>query len=123
MHNCVSIKYYIITVLYVGIDKMPIFSKKSDRRKADGDKKPQPPPLPPPPEAQKPRPQSTFPIPHRHELVFHCQLAHGSSTREIKDFASVKDLYSRVAKAFEIESEEVCTTTISHMNMPIVGVV
>ena len=87
---------------------MPLFSKKSDRRKAaDGDKKKPQQPLPPPPEAPKPRPQPTFPIPHRHELVFHCQLAHGSSTREIKDFASVKDLYTRVAKAFEIEPEEV----------------
>lgn len=84
---------------------MPIFSKKSERK----DEKQPLPTLPPPPEPQKPRPLPTYPIPHRHELTFHCQLAHGSSTREISDFASVKDLYSRVAEVFEIESEEVIT--------------
>ena len=84
---------------------MPIFSKKSER-KSEGERQPLP-TLPPPPELQKPRPLPTYPLPHRHELIFHCQLAHGSSTKEIKDFASVKDLYSRIAEVFEIGSDEV----------------
>lgn len=85
---------------------MPIFNKRSPWRRGDEEKNPLP-SLPPPPEPQKPRPTPTFPLPHRHELLFHCQLAHGSSTKDIKDFASVKDLYGRVAEAFEIDSEEV----------------
>ena len=85
---------------------MPIFNKRSPWRRGDEERNP-PPSLPPPPEPQKPRPTPTFPLPHRHELLFHCQLAHGSSTKDIKDFASVKDLYGRVAEAFEIDSDEV----------------
>lgn len=46
-------------------------------------------------------------VPSRHELVFHCQLAHGSATREIKDFSNVRDLYARIAEAFATASSEV----------------
>lgn len=63
--------------------------------------------LPPPPEPDKPAPLPTHPIPPRHELIFHCQLAHGSPTKQIKDFSNVKDLYARIADAFGIESGEV----------------
>lgn len=63
--------------------------------------------LPPPPESTKPHPLPTHPIPPRRELVFHCQLAHGSPTRDVKDFSNVKELYTKIAKAFEIEPSDV----------------
>lgn len=41
------------------------------------------------------------------DMVFHCQLAHGSPTRQIRDFTNVKQLYESIAKAFGIKTEEV----------------
>ena len=56
-----------------------------------------PPPAPP-----------TSTIPSRHELVFHTQLAHGSATKEVKDFSNVKELYAKIAVAFDIPTTDVC---------------
>ena len=47
----------------------------------------------------------------RQELVFHCQLAHGSPTREIKDFSNVKELYARIAASFGLSVDQVCIHT------------
>ena len=35
-------------------------------------------------------------------MVFHVQLAHGSPTRQVRDFTNVKQLYESIAKAFAL---------------------
>lgn len=68
------------------------------------------PPLPPPPDTNHPRPApGGGTATSRQELVFHCQLAHGSPTKEIKDFSNVKELYARIAAAFDLTPDQVCT--------------
>ena len=62
----------------------------------------QPPPPAPP----------TSSIPSRHELVFHTQLAHGSATKEVKDFSNVKELYAKIAVAFDIPTTDVCCNAV-----------
>lgn len=51
--------------------------------------------LPPPPAALRPR------------LVFHTQLAHGSPTGRIEGFTNVKELYGKIAEAFQLPAAEV----------------
>lgn len=46
-------------------------------------------------------------IPSRRELLFHCQLAHGSATRQIKDFTNVKELYQKIVDAFSLNQDDV----------------
>ena len=42
------------------------------------------------------------------ELEFKAQLAHdGSVTKKISDFANVKELYQRLAEAFNVQKSEV----------------
>lgn len=68
------------------------------------------PPLPPPPDTNHPRLAPAgggSAVPTRQELVFHCQLAHGSPTKDIKDFSNVRELYSRIAEAFNISTDQV----------------
>ena len=55
--------------------------------------------------AARPHPQSM--IPSRRELLFHCQLAHGSATKQVKDFSNVKELYLKIADAFELNKDDV----------------
>lgn len=43
------------------------------------------------------------------DMVFHCQLAHGSSTKQIRDFTNVKQLYESIAKAFGVPTGDVCS--------------
>ena len=44
------------------------------------------------------------------ELEFKAQLAHdGSVTKKISDFANVKELYQRLAEAFNVQKNEVKT--------------
>ena len=57
--------------------------------------------LPPPP------PPSKAVIPSRQELVFHTQLAHGSATKDVKDFSNVKELYAKIAVVFDIPTTDV----------------
>jgi hypothetical protein len=47
------------------------------------------------------------------DMVFHCQLAHGSPTRQVRDFTNVKQLYESIAKAFNIKSEEILYCTLN----------
>ncbi len=61
-------------------------------------KKDKPVPAPPPAAAA---PAEQF------DMVFHCQLAHGSPTRQIRDFANVKQLYEAIGKAFGIKATDV----------------
>lgn len=51
--------------------------------------------LPPPPANLRPK------------LVFHTQLAHGSPTGRIEGFSNVKELYGKIAEAFNISPPEV----------------
>uniref|UniRef100_A0A672MZA5 GIPC PDZ domain containing family, member 2 n=1 Tax=Sinocyclocheilus grahami TaxID=75366 RepID=A0A672MZA5_SINGR len=51
--------------------------------------------LPPPPASMRPK------------LVFHTQLAHGSPTGRIEGFSNVKELYSKIAEAFNLSPDEV----------------
>lgn len=51
--------------------------------------------LPPPPANLRPK------------LVFHTQLAHGSPTGRIEGFTNVKELYCKIAEAFNLNPLEV----------------
>ncbi|XP_053575397.1 PDZ domain-containing protein GIPC1 [Bombina bombina] len=68
---------------------------------------PLPPGLPPPATALRPR------------LVFHAQLAHGSPTGRIEGFSNVKELYGKIAEAFNIPVGEVmfCTLNTHRLDM------
>ena len=60
--------------------------------------------LPPPPANLRPK------------LVFHTQLAHGSPTGRIEGFSNVKELYGKIADAFNIAPPEVSTwMVVMHM--------
>lgn len=41
------------------------------------------------------------------QLVFHCQLAHGSPTGLITGFSSVRELYAKIAECYEFPVDEV----------------
>lgn len=43
------------------------------------------------------------------QLVFHCQLAHGSPTGLISGFGSVKELYQKIAECYDFPVDEVRT--------------
>ncbi|KAJ8270150.1 hypothetical protein GJAV_G00110910 [Gymnothorax javanicus] len=57
--------------------------------------------LPPPPANLRPK------------LVFHTQLAHGSPTGRIEGFTNVKELYSKIADAFNLSSTEILFCTLN----------
>jgi hypothetical protein len=46
-------------------------------------------------------------------MVFHCQLAHGSQTKQVRDFTNVKQLYESIAKAFGIATNEILYCTLN----------
>lgn len=51
----------------------------------------------------------------KNQLVFHCQLAHGSPTGLISGFSSVKELYQKIAECYEFPMDEVSQLrVISH---------
>ncbi|XP_015665417.1 PDZ domain-containing protein GIPC3 [Protobothrops mucrosquamatus] len=56
---------------------------------------------PPPPPRVRPR------------LIFHTQLAHGSSTAKIEGFTNVKELYAKIAEVFDISSTEILFCTLN----------
>ncbi|TMW40583.1 hypothetical protein DOY81_014337 [Sarcophaga bullata] len=47
------------------------------------------------------------------QLVFHCQLAHGSPTGLITGFASVRELYKKIAECYEIPADEILFCTLN----------
>jgi hypothetical protein len=47
------------------------------------------------------------------DMVFHCQLAHGSPTKQVKDFTNVKQLYESIANAFGIKSSDILYCTLN----------
>lgn len=57
--------------------------------------------LPPPPANLRPK------------LVFHTQLAHGSPTGRIEGFTNVKELYSKIAEAFNLIPDEILFCTLN----------
>lgn len=57
--------------------------------------------LPPPPANLRPK------------LVFHTQLAHGSPTGRIEGFTNVKELYSKIAEAFNLNPPEILFCTLN----------
>lgn len=58
-------------------------------------------PVPQAPSGAQAAPAETF------DMVFHCQLAHGSPTKQVRDFTNVKQLYESIAKAFSIPTSDV----------------
>ena len=55
------------------------------------------------------------------ELEFKAQLAHdGSVTKKISDFANVKELYQRLAEAFNVQKSEVSSEK-NHDIQPLTG--
>ncbi|XP_007567460.1 PDZ domain-containing protein GIPC2 isoform X2 [Poecilia formosa] len=57
--------------------------------------------LPPPPASLRPK------------LVFHTQLAHGSPTGRIEGFTNVKELYAKIAEAFNISPPDILFCTLN----------
>lgn len=47
------------------------------------------------------------------DMVFHCQLAHGSPTKQVSDFTNVKQLYEAIAKAFGLATSEILYCTLN----------
>lgn len=62
--------------------------------------------LSPPPPVPVPTPAVTDNTVTK-QLVFHCQLAHGSQTGFITGFSSVRELYQKIADYYEFPVEEV----------------
>ena len=52
-------------------------------------------------------PAGGAPAAEQFDMVFHVQLAHGSPTRQVRDFTNVKQLYESIAKAFGIATNDV----------------
>ncbi|KAH8369797.1 hypothetical protein KR093_001001 [Drosophila rubida] len=46
-------------------------------------------------------------------LIFHCQLAHGSPTGLITGFASVRELYKKIAECFDMSEDEILFCTLN----------
>ncbi|XP_027012555.1 PDZ domain-containing protein GIPC2 isoform X1 [Tachysurus fulvidraco] len=49
----------------------------------------------------------------RPKLVFHTQLAHGSPTGRIEGFSNVKELYAKIAEAFNLNTTEILFCTLN----------
>jgi hypothetical protein len=47
------------------------------------------------------------------DMVFNVQLAHGSPTRQVRDFTNVKQLYESIAKAFGIPTSDILYCTLN----------
>ena len=55
--------------------------------------------------AMKPHPPAV--MPSRKDLLFHSQLAHGSSIKVVNDFSNVKELYQKISEVFGLGPNEV----------------
>jgi hypothetical protein len=58
-------------------------------------------------------PQGAAAAAEQFDMVFHVQLAHGSPTRQVRDFTNVKQLYESIAKAFGIDTKEILYCTLN----------
>ena len=45
------------------------------------------------------------------EIRFDCQLAHGGPVCEVKNFRNIKELYSRMAEAIEVDVNKILFVT------------
>lgn len=52
-------------------------------------------------------------IANKPQLIFHCQLAHGSPTGLITGFSSVRELYKKIAECYDISEEEILFCTLN----------
>ncbi|XP_015826246.1 PDZ domain-containing protein GIPC3 [Nothobranchius furzeri] len=78
------------------------------RNQSQGCAEPTAPPLPPP--SPPPAGPPEYPRPR---LIFHTQLAHGSSTGRIHGFTNVKELYAKIAEVFNISPSEILFCTLN----------
>ena len=74
-----------------------------------------------PPQYQQQQPVADSNV-TRPQLIFHCQLAHGSPTGFITGFASVKELYQKIAEYFEFQPDEVSYLIIILLNYTFITV-
>jgi len=58
-------------------------------------------------------PAGGAPAAEQFDMVFHVQLAHGSPTRQVRDFTNVKQLYESIAKAFGIATSDILYCTLN----------
>lgn len=58
-------------------------------------------------EKKVPPPQIETSAVPKPQLIFHCQLAHGSPTGLITGFGSVKELYSKISECYDFPVDEV----------------
>nr|CAH7761376.1 unnamed protein product [Callosobruchus chinensis] len=49
----------------------------------------------------------------KNSLQFHCQLAHGSPTVFVSNFTSVRELYQKIAEAFDMSPSEILFCTLN----------
>lgn len=63
-----------------------------------------------------PQPQPAESNVSKPQLVFHCQLAHGSPTGLISGFASVKELYQKIAECYDFSVDEVSYFIYDHLS-------
>jgi len=64
-------------------------------------------------EKRVPQPQPSESNVSKPQLVFHCQLAHGSPTGLISGFASVKELYQKIAECYDFSVDEIIFCTLN----------
>lgn len=64
-------------------------------------------------ERRVPQPQSPESNVSKPQLVFHCQLAHGSPTGLISGFSSVKELYQKIAECYDFSVDEILFCTLN----------
>ncbi|EDO45145.1 predicted protein, partial [Nematostella vectensis] len=53
------------------------------------------------------------PTPNPPRFVFHCQLAHGSTTAKVEGFTNVKQLYQKIADAFHVNVDDILFCTLN----------
>ena len=119
--------YFYLLTLYANLTGMPLFGQKRNshgERKKAGAGAPNgmptetlaqleaapnlpPPPIPEASQVAVAKTHNQSVIPSRKELLFHSQLAHGSATKEIKDFSNVKELYQKITESFGLGPNEV----------------
>ncbi|XP_069127813.1 PDZ domain-containing protein GIPC1-like [Argopecten irradians] len=103
---------------------MPLFGKKKDKTLVDNQQSVRSPPepneqrpgnpQPTPPESNGTQVPRSQPVdPPRPKLVFHCQQAHGSPTGIISGFTNVKELYQKIADAYDMDVSDILFCTLN----------
>jgi len=88
---------------------MPLFTKEKDKKKNGHIHDSAPDPAPQEPATQAtPQPQAPRP-----KLIFHCQQAHGSPTGIISEFSNVRELYQKIADAYDLEPNMILFCTLN----------